>query len=245
MKTCTKCNEKKPLSEFYKQKSNKDGLKYHCKICAKFSANEWYYNNSEKAKQTRAQYHINNRDKIKEKSKLWMENNKEKNKATKQKWNKNNLEKIRESSKRYREKNPLKMMEFRSLYAKNNKEKVKESRKSYELRNKEALKEKAKIRRLNNPETHKRAKHNRRARERSAVGSLSAGLVKKLLIVQRGKCACCGLPLGNDYHLDHIMPLALGGTNTDDNIQLLRAKCNLQKNAKHPIDFMQSRGFLL
>jgi 5-methylcytosine-specific restriction endonuclease McrA len=51
--------------------------------------------------------------------------------------------------------------------------------------------------------------------------------------------------LGDNYHLDHIVPLAIGGTNTDDNIQLLRQKCNQQKSAKHPIDFMQSRGFLL
>lgn len=56
---------------------------------------------------------------------------------------------------------------------------------------------------------------------------------------------CCGLPLGDNYHIDHIMPLALGGSNTDDNIQLLRQRCNNQKCAKHPVDFMQSRGFLL
>jgi 5-methylcytosine-specific restriction endonuclease McrA len=53
------------------------------------------------------------------------------------------------------------------------------------------------------------------------------------------------LPLGDNYHIDHIMPLALGGSNTDDNIQLLRQRCNNQKCAKHPVDFMQSRGFLL
>ena len=46
-------------------------------------------------------------------------------------------------------------------------------------------------------------------------------------------------------HLDHIMPLALGGSNTDDNIQLLRARCNLQKRAKHPVDFMRERGYLI
>jgi 5-methylcytosine-specific restriction endonuclease McrA len=45
--------------------------------------------------------------------------------------------------------------------------------------------------------------------------------------------------------MDHIIPLALGGANTDDNIQLLRATCNLQKHTKHPIDFMQQRGYLL
>lgn len=45
--------------------------------------------------------------------------------------------------------------------------------------------------------------------------------------------------------MDHIMPLALGGTNTDDNIQLLCPTCNRSKHAKHPVDFMQQRGFLL
>lgn len=45
--------------------------------------------------------------------------------------------------------------------------------------------------------------------------------------------------------MDHIVPLALGGSNTDGNIQLLRATCNQQKHAKHPVVFMQERGFLL
>lgn len=41
------------------------------------------------------------------------------------------------------------------------------------------------------------------------------------------------------------MPLALGGANEDWNIQLLRQRCNNQKKAKHPVDFMQSKGYLL
>lgn len=87
--------------------------------------------------------------------------------------------------------------------------------------------------------------HNKRERKRATGGTLSAGLSKKLIKLQRGKCVCCGLLLGDDYHLDHIMPLALGGKNEDWNIQLLRGGCNLLKSVKHPIDFMQSRGFLL
>jgi hypothetical protein len=85
----------------------------------------------------------------------------------------------------------------------------------------------------------------RRARKRKAGGVLSLDIGDRLYALQKGKCACCRLPLGDDYHLDHIMPLALGGPNTDDNIQLLRAKCNQQKSAKHPIEFMRSRGLLL
>lgn len=96
-----------------------------------------------------------------------------------------------------------------------------------------------------NPETFRALKHNRRARKLAVGGKLSKDIEIKLFALQRGKCACCKRPLGDDYHLDHIMPLALGGTNTDDNIQLLRQRCNNQKHAKHPIDFMQQRGFLL
>lgn len=87
--------------------------------------------------------------------------------------------------------------------------------------------------------------NNREARKAATNESLSKGLVEKLLFLQQRKCPCCGLPLGTDYHLDHKMPLALGGTNTDDNMQLLRSTCNQQKHAKHPVDFMQERGFLL
>jgi 5-methylcytosine-specific restriction endonuclease McrA len=87
---------------------------------------------------------------------------------------------------------------------------------------------------------------NRRARKRESGGKLSPGLSAKLFKLQKGKCACgCKQQLGNNYHLDHIMPLALGGTNTDDNMQLLRQRCNNQKHTKHPIDFMQQRGFLI
>lgn len=97
-----------------------------------------------------------------------------------------------------------------------------------------------------NPEACRIHSHNRRARVRNVGGALSTGLAEKLFRLQRGKCACgCGQPLGEDYHRDHRMPLALGGSNTDDNIQLLRNLCNLQKGAKHPIDFMRQRGFLL
>lgn len=96
-----------------------------------------------------------------------------------------------------------------------------------------------------NPEARRVMSQNRRARKKQSAGTISKGFSTKLFKLQKGKCPCCKQLLGDDYHLDHKMPLALGGSNTDDNMQLLRAICNLQKNAKHPVEFMQSRGFLL
>lgn len=95
------------------------------------------------------------------------------------------------------------------------------------------------------PERRRELTQNRRAKLRAIGGGLSKGLTERLYSLQRGKCACCREPLGKNYHLDHIMPLALGGANTDDNMQLLRQRCNTRKNAKHPVDYMQSKGYLL
>lgn len=89
-------------------------------------------------------------------------------------------------------------------------------------------------------------KQNRRARECESVGRLSSGIAERLYRLQRGMCACgCKQPLGDNYHRDHILPLTLGGANEDWNLQLLRSTCNLQKSTKHPVEFMQQRGFLL
>ena len=99
--------------------------------------------------------------------------------------------------------------------------------------------------RSRNPEANRLKEHGRRAKKRAVGGKLSKGLAKRLFVLQRGLCPCCRQPLGGDYHMDHIVPLALGGANVDANMQLLRSICNQQKNAKHPVKFMQERGFLL
>lgn len=37
-----------------------------------------------------------------------------------------------------------------------------------------------------------------------------------------------------ERHIDHVMPLRLGGSNYIENIQLLCRPCNLSKGSKHP-----------
>jgi len=145
-------------------------------------------------------------------------------------WNKENPEKRLKIIARYHEKYPEKQAARYIKYYAENKEKHKAGIYAW---------------RANNIEAARIIVHNYRARKRANSGTLSKGLAEKLYKLQRGKCACCKQPLGDDYHMDHIMPIVRGGTNTDGNIQLLRAQCNMQKHAKHPIEFMQSRGFLL
>lgn len=85
---------------------------------------------------------------------------------------------------------------------------------------------------------------NRRAIIKSRPGKVTRERINELMVLRAGKCACCMERL-TDYHADHIMPLALGGDNTNENLQLLCPSCNLSKSAKHPVEFMQQRGYLL
>ena len=84
----------------------------------------------------------------------------------------------------------------------------------------------------------------RTARLRKAKGIFTSEDVIALYHHQAGKCAVCKEELKNKYHVDHIMPLARGGSNWPENLQLLCPSCNLKKGAKHPLEFMVSKGIL-
>lgn len=145
----------------------------------------------------------------------------------------------------WRKANPEKQKAATAAWRVDNSERVKEGSAGWYAANPERKKGTAAAWAKANPEACRTHTQNRRARKIENGGVLSSGLPAKLFKLQKGKCPCCNLPLGDDYHMDHKMPLALGGPNVDDNMQLLRSTCNQQKSKKHPIDFMQSRGFLL
>lgn len=75
---------------------------------------------------------------------------------------------------------------------------------------------------------------------RSADGSFSKEEIADLYELQDGRCAACTARLSSKYHIDHIVPLANGGTNYIANIQLLCAPCNLSKGARSNDDFLRA-----
>lgn len=92
--------------------------------------------------------------------------------------------------------------------------------------------------RKNNPIKHCQAQHARRARVAGVGGQLSADVAVRLYAEQSGLCTCCHEPLNGDFHIDHIVPISRGGANVDDNVQLLRARCNLRKGAMTHSEYM-------
>ena len=65
------------------------------------------------------------------------------------------------------------------------------------------------------------------------VGSYTKDDVRLLLVTQNWRCNHCVKDLRVlGYHVDHVLPIAKGGTNNADNLQLLCPKCNLRKGAR-------------
>ena len=99
MKKCTKCNQDKEYSNFYKKSLSKDGYNPICKECRiKYNANskeltqQYYKENKEKYQESSKQYYNNNIEKVKNNSAKWKNLNPKKYKSIQKKWHKNNRE---------------------------------------------------------------------------------------------------------------------------------------------------------
>jgi len=145
---------------------------------------------------------------------VWVKHNHDAARANKNRWAHKNKEAIRVKDQAYARNNPEKVKEFKRAWAKAN------------------------------PETIRNYTRNRRALRSAVGGVLSKGIAEHLFAEQEGRCVYCRTDLSIvQVHLDHRMPLKLGGTNSDDNVQLLCRKCNLRKGAKHPDDFERQIGY--
>lgn len=98
---------------------------------------------------------------------------------------------------------------------------------------------------IDDPAKKRVSVRNRRARLKKAEGRHTADDITAIQFLQQDRCACCRTELNGKGQVDHIQAVTRGGSNWPRNLQILCAPCNQMKNAKDPIAFMQSRGFLL
>lgn len=148
-------------------------------------------------------------------------------------------------------------------YRLRHREKLKEKDRKYEVENASKISERKRLKRLTERDEQNRKRREkyaanielgrarsrryratRRAKEINAAGNHTEQDIVRIRKLQKNKCANCRERLTEVAHVDHIMPLALGGSNNANNLQLLCKKCNLQKAAKHPFVFAREQGML-
>lgn len=228
--SCRKCGETKPLSEFYKSKFGNDKCLAKCKDCVRSESKNYRAAHKEEISAKKASYRLENLDKVR---------------AIEAGRYKKNIDRERERRKIYNSTKRDKNKKQCSDYYHKNKEKSLAKRAAYYAANKEKAKESCRTWRKGNHEYVLSKNRNRRALEKNATGRHTAEDIKRLLAFKKQKCACCKQSVKNGYHVDHIIALAIGGSNDPHNLQILCPTCNTRKHVKENIKFMQENGFLL
>ncbi len=217
LRTCRWCKLTKHLSEVPLVRG-----KYFrkCKKCTVITNLAWSANNRERSREIKRKFVLNHP---------------EEDRTSKRKHYDANRDRIirREVERKQKNKDHINAM-YREQYARESyKWKIRQKR--YEENNSEKIKAATKA-----------SSARRREQLQSSIENYTAQDVLDLLAQQRGRCAepTCMVSLKPKYHVDHIMPLVLGGSNARDNIQLLCPRCNLAKNRHHPLVWAQMKGRL-
>lgn len=235
-KLCHQCGLTKPRSAFTPRRQSWDGLRPECRDCRNIRQRSDYKKNlSEKRKYNREYMRRRrkaNPEKARQEMKDWRARNPEKVAEIERKSYWKNREKRLAKSAKWMKQNPKRRAELARKWRRENLAKARAGARASQKRNREKVNQR---------------NRNRRALKAAAEGRHTAADIKFLMTVQDGKCALawCRKSIKKKYAVDHVIALARGGSNDRRNIQLLCPTCNLQKHAKHPIDFAQENGMLL
>lgn len=115
--------------------------------------------------------------------------------------------------------------------------------KKYRINYPESGPKRAKLWAQRHPERKRNLDRQRKALLRNAEGTHTSDDVAIILEEQNFTCPYCLADISDGYHVDHYMPLALGGTNWPDNLQCTCPTCNMSKGAKLPSDWHKELWF--
>lgn len=215
MKTCPRCGECRPKTEFYVNRGHKDGLASYCKLCTKACKDAWLSTRPDYVKQKNERYLAANREVLSEKAKARYASRRDEMRA--------------QAKKRYAKKPEVMRARRRAYYAANRDACVAVVRKwreenqaswyaAWSSKNRAYLREKA---------------NRRRAAELQAVPSwVDANLVDEFYIT----ADALNMWTGEWHHVDHIVPLqgkTVCGLHSQHNLQILPAEENLRKRHLH------------
>lgn len=157
--------------------------------------------------------------------------------ANSKEWRDANREHLAEYDRRWRAENPELARAANRRWRAANRERRAENSSRWRAANREHLAEYKRLWEAKNPDNRRAARNRRRARKVEAGGNHTTEDIQRQYEVQNGKCWWCQRDVGDDYHADHLVPLAEGGHNGASNLVISCPSCNLSKGAKMPHEF--------
>ncbi len=149
-----------------------------------------------------------------------------------------NLDKVRDSDRergrKRRAANPDKFRkynrEYQRQYRATKPEKDREAKRKYRLSNPDKVRESVHKWQVKHPDVMRANAKKRRASLMTSVAE--APTVEQIATLMKDPCVYCGDP---SEHMDHVIPLARGGTHEIDNLVPACKACNLSKGSKLPV----------
>lgn len=234
LKTCTKCGVEKPATTefFYAQTNATAPLRSVCKACAvaagaiRARQNKDVLNRQARERRARdpEKYRAAHRE-----SRRRNQEATEREREYHRQWCRDNAGHIRSYSSSYYAEHRQERIAASKRYAAEHPEHLKAKRRERWLREKAS-----KAWRCDAYRAHIR---NYQARKRGAPGKHTGEDREAQYRRQHGRCYWCGEKVGAKYHVDHVVPLARGGTNWPSNLVIACPRCNREKGAKMPHEF--------
>lgn len=246
-KNCWMCKRNLTIDSFHKSCSK-------CKECTKSYNKEWQKDNRDKTKLYSRKHRVGQKGiTVEEQDNINQQRREDYIKAQEIKKEKQKQLEIKREELEQKKLSPTKeCIKCKEIKPKSEFFKAKGKLDGYDNRCKEC--EKLRLRRERNmqPKVHrtpeeirirkKLQKHKRRTLTKN--GDVTVQQLKELYSTAKN-CYWCNTKLNkNNTHLDHLMPLSKGGEHTLTNLVVSCPTCNLQKNAKDPIEFANKLGRL-
>lgn len=214
MKRCIKCGNLLPLDCFHRDAHRKDGHMSSCKECEKLRWSQCSQERKEQRRKRMAEHYQTHKEQITKRQNQYREAHKE-------------------EDVQYRQKNKAKIAEYKAQYAKEHATQIAEYKAQYRQTETGRL-------------LRRSANHRRRAREKASSNSFTAQQFQEQIKRQKNKCYYCGKrpKKGKQWHVEHVIPLSRGGSNTIDNIVASCPTCNLSKGNKLPHEWAKGGKLL-
>ena len=214
-KVCSKCGATKSLGMFYL---------YHekhvssCKECHSKDCKARYRKNPKQQIGASRRYQKTHRVECTARQAAWRAAHPERMRVFRRKWEKNNQERAREMKRAYKKSDAGQASEI-----------------SYKKRHLDELKQKNAEYKRKNPERVKSWGAKRKATILGAKGRATPKQIAARVTFYGNRCAYCDGPY---EHLDHVIPLARGGSNWPANLRPACEHCNTSKRDKPLREFL-------